>query len=357
MRDQLGNRIRKFFSSRDDGDEWLRRRRPELSTQGRAAMDLSDSQRVDAKRALAILAPHGASLTAAAQAFHDRSLLLKRTVPFAALRDEMVAAKKADRYSARYLGDLRTRLSAFGQMFDGRPVASIETREIDDWLRALTLSPTSRVNYRKVLMTAFQFAISRGYATENPVIKTARVRAVTTPGILTAPELVAFLTVADRRIVPSIVLSAFAGLRDTEVGRLTWEKINLAEGHITIDADVAKTESRRLAPITDNLRSWLEPVEQRTGAVRPSQRTTYLLFQLAKTKAVAFLTSHGQPCANLQAWPHNALRHSFVSYRLAAVANSNQVAEEAGHSVRILKKNYQKLVTPAQAAQWFAVNR
>jgi len=355
LRDQTGLRIRRFFPSRDDAGEWLRNRRTELTGQGRAAMDLTDAQRVDAVRALAILAPHGANLTAAARAFHDRALLLNRTVLFSVLSKEMLAAKKADGGSLRYLGDLRTRLAAFGKVFDARPVASIETRELDDFLRGLPLSATSRINYRKVLLTAFQFAIARGYATENPVAKTARVRAVSSTGILTPQELAALLSVSDQRVVASIALSAFAGLRDAEVGRLTWDKVHLEEGHITIDAEVAKTESRRLAPVTDNLRAWLAPLAQSSGPVRPSDRTTYLLFQLAKKKAADQLRSLGQPCENLTAWPHNALRHSFVSYRLAMVANSNQVAEEAGHSVRILKKNYMKLVTPAQAEKWFAV--
>ena len=298
LRDQKGARIRKFFGTRDEGDEWLRKKRVELSQQGRAAMDLNDAQRVDAVRALAILAEHQVNLTVAAEAFHKRALMLKKTVTFGVLREQMIAAKKADRNSTSYVADLRTRLSGFGQAFDGRPVASIETREIDDWLRALTLSPTSRSNYRKVLMTAFAFAISRGYAGENPVVKTARVRAVTAPGILTPTEVAALLSVADSRIVVSIALSAFAGIRDAEVGRLTWDKVNLAEGHIVIDAQAAKTDSRRIVPILDNLRAWMGPAKDRSGPVRPTQRTTYLLYQQAKKKAVALLQGEGKPSAS-----------------------------------------------------------
>ena len=101
LRDQAGGRIRKFFRSRDAANEWLRSRRPELSKQGRAAMDLTDAQRVDAVRALAILGLHSASLTLAAEAFHKRALLQNRTVSFAALREEFVNAKTADRKSPR----------------------------------------------------------------------------------------------------------------------------------------------------------------------------------------------------------------------------------------------------------------
>lgn len=355
MRDQSGNRVRKFFGSRDDGDEWLRKKRPELSTQGRAAMDLTDAQRVDAVRALAILGPYDTNLTAAAQLFHERAKLLARTVPFSALRDEMVQRKKRDGKSARHVSDLRSRLTTFGRTFDARPVATIETREIDDWVSGLNLSLTSRFNYRKVLRNAFQFAISRGYANENPVIKTGRVKAdELTPRTLTPVEVEALLKAADPRIVSSIALSAFAGLRDAEVGRITWNRIDL-DGFVKIDLGIAKTSSRRLVPLLPNLRAWLAPHAKGTGLVRPSQRTSYLLYGLAKKKAVEALTAAGQPCSNLENWPHNALRHSFVSYRLAVVANAAQVAEECGHSIGIMKRNYRELVTPSDGAKWFAV--
>jgi hypothetical protein len=56
------------------------------------------------------------------------------------------------------------------------------------------------------------------------------------------------------------------------------------------------------------------------------------------------------------AWRHNALRHSFVSYRLAIVKNENQVAMEAGNSPQMIFNHYREVVTPEQAAAWFAIS-
>jgi integrase len=319
-------------------------------------MGLSDAQRVDAVRATAILASHGVSLTTAAEAFHKRAALLSRTVPFSKLRDELVAAKRADRKSSRYLSDLKNRLAVAGRTFDGRPVAAIESRELDDWLRGLGLSPTSRVNFRKVLHTAFEFAVMRGYATENPVVKTAKVKADhPAPGILTPREIAAMLTEADPRIAAGIALSAFAGLRDAEIGRMTWDRVDLTGGHIKIDAGIAKTASRRLVPISDNLRAWLAPLARKNGEIRPSPRLSYPLYRTARKAASEKLIAAGEPAKNLEDWPINALRHSFASYRLALVANAAQVAEECGHSIQIMKQHYRELVTPAEARAWFAV--
>jgi integrase len=327
-----------------------------MRDQGRAALGMTDGQRLDSVRAIAILAPYGVSLTIAAEVFAERAKLLSRTVTFGVLRAELVAAKRADRKSRLYLGDLTHRLARVGQVFDERPVATIETCELDDWLRALNQSPTSRVNFRKVLTTAFEFAVSRGYVRENPVVKTAKVKAEhAVPGILRPKEIAAVLAEAPPQVVSAIALSAFAGLRDAEVGRMTWDRIDLTGGYVKVDAAVAKTASRRLVPISDNLRSWLTPYAQQNGSVRPSQCISRRLYTAAKVAARAKLLKAGVAAPNLDEWPHNALRHSFASYRMALVTNAAQVAEECGHSVQIMKQHYQELVTKAEAEAWFAV--
>jgi len=356
LRDEGGKRMRKFFSSRDDANEWLKERRPQLRNQGRAAMGLTDAQRVDAVRALVLLEPHGVSLTAAAEAFQARAKLLSRSVTFSALRDELVKAKKSDKKSDHYVADLTSRLAVFGREFDDRQVAAIEPNEIDDWLRNLGLSQTSRFNFRKVLRTAFAFAVMRGYAAENAVLKTAKVKAdPTVPGILTPKEIAALLAAADPRVAAAFALSAFAGLRDAEVGRMTWDRVDLVSGHVKVDAAIAKTSSRRLIPISDNLRAWLAPLARSEGPIRPTGRLPYTLQRYARDAALKALLAAGGPAKNLQSWPKNALRHSFVSYRLAITANPAQVAMEAGHSVQVAKQSYQELVTPAAAREWFGV--
>ena len=55
------------------------------------------------------------------------------------------------------------------------------------------------------------------------------------------------------------------------------------------------------------------------------------------------------------AWKHNALRHSFISYRLAAVPNTAQVALEAGNSPQMIFGHYRELVRAMDAEKWFAV--
>jgi hypothetical protein len=53
----------------------------------------------------------------------------------------------------------------------------------------------------------------------------------------------------------------------------------------------------------------------------------------------------------------NALRHPFVSYRVAAIKNVPQVAYESGNSPQIIHSNYLELVVDADVQRWFAITR
>jgi hypothetical protein len=54
-------------------------------------------------------------------------------------------------------------------------------------------------------------------------------------------------------------------------------------------------------------------------------------------------------------WKHNALRHSFCSYRLAAIKSAAQVSLEAGNSPQMIFKHYRELVTEEDARNWFGI--
>jgi hypothetical protein len=50
-----------------------------------------------------------------------------------------------------------------------------------------------------------------------------------------------------------------------------------------------------------------------------------------------------------------SLRHSFISYQLAILYDTAQVALEAGNSPEVIFGHYRELVTPEAARAWFAV--
>jgi integrase len=159
---------------------------------------------------------------------------------------------------------------------------------------------------------------------------------------------------------PWLAIAGFAGLRSAEIQRLDWRKINLKERHIKITASKAKTAARRLAPITDNSAAWLKPYAKEFGKVTDfdtwwNQIPKIVAAVNEQRKCTAEHT--GKKFSNDQKfiWKHSAMRHSFISYRLAAIKNAAEVALEAGNSPQMIFKHYRQLVTEAEAKKWFSI--
>ena len=125
-----------------------------------------------------------------------------------------------------------------------------------------------------------------------------------------------------------------------ELARLDWSAVNLERRIIEVRAGQAKTASRRVIPIPENLAAWLEPLPRR-GKVIPSSEIARECAALARALGIA--------------WPRNVLRHSFISYRIAIVKSADQVALEAGNSAAIIFKHYRELTTEDVATEWFSI--
>ena len=128
-----------------------------------------------------------------------------------------------------------------------------------------------------------------------------------------------------------------------EILRMTWEDVYRRKGFVEIEAQKAKTARRRLVPISSNLTDWLALAGKTNGRLWPWSKA-YLFEAIPNAARVADIN-----------WKRNALRHSFISYRLALTQNKHQVAEEAGNSPRMIDAHYRELVTPEQAENWFNV--
>jgi integrase len=285
----------------------------------------------------------GSSVLEAIRLHVKRQPLNRPTITVAQVVDELVQQKSEKGRNKVYVKDLRLRLQRFAKAF-ACPISSVCTAQIEQFLLGLKLSGRTQNNYRRIIGTLFRFAIRRGYlpkehdgiagvdlATEDPQ----------DIEIFCPDQMSQLLAVAQPEIVPFLALGAFAGLRHAEIKRLDWSDVRLQEGFIELKARDAKTRVRRLIPIPENLRQWLLPHRLDQGGVTPFENMAKQLHWLAEDA--------GMP------WKHNALRHSFVSYRVAETQNIPQVAYESGNSPRIIERAYLKRVTPAEAQRWFSI--
>jgi integrase len=251
--------------------------------------------------------------------------------------EAMLAQAKADGKSRERLHQLRTYLDRFKTDFNGN-VADITSATIQGFLTAMNTSERTKKNCRDVLRAFFKWCAASGYLARTapddlmervPVYRNKRIGRIE---IFAPEQLTALLGKADSRLLPYLVIGAFAGLRGEEIKRLDWSEIDLADGFIEVAADKAKTDTRRLVPIKDNLKAWLNQFADKKGPVCPFKNVVNPLMSLAAAAEVE--------------WKKNALRHSFISYH---------VADESGNSPAIIRTNYLQRVKPKQAQAWFGI--
>ena len=285
----------------------------------------------------------GTPLLPAVEEFTRRARGMKLGVRTPAVVEELVASKRQDGVSHRYLLQLQSNLRRFASDFPG-PISHILRDQIDDWLRARGVATRSRNALLATIRVLFSFAKKRSYLPANEVSEAEALDKVRTGDldtqIFSPGRMRTILHAAPPRLVPILAIGAFAGMRKAEMDRLDWNAVDLERRIIEVRAGQAKTASRRLIPISANLAAWLEPLE-RTGPVVADEDFHRQITALAAALGVQ--------------WPRNVLRHSFISYRIAIVKSADQVALEAGNSPAVIFKHYRELATPEQAREWFSI--
>ena len=304
----------------------------------------------------------GGAVIAAAQEYARRNLrdLPSKLVPIAVT--EMLEAKEKEGASKQYLKALRVYLKKFSTSFKSE-LRSVTTGEVADFLREMKGSPRSKNNARQVLGAFYKYAKERGWvARDHDVVGLVpkfkqRAGAIE---IFTPWEFVQYLNNVRDELVPFLAIGAFAGLRHAEIARLDWREVRLSDRFIEVTADKSKTASRRLVPITDNLAKWLTPHAEKAGRVVPFDNVNKQIGWLVRDtnkalKDEAKKAGKDAEKAGKLKWKKNALRHSFISYRLADVQAAAQVALEAGNSPQIIFQHYRELVRPKDAKSWFSI--
>lgn len=312
-------------------------------------LDAAALEYADAKKVLA-----GFSLVEAAHFYmrhHGRGI---RPKPVAEAVAEMIAAKAEKGVSASYLADLRYRLGTLAEAFHCN-VNAIVPDDLRAFLDGLKLAPRGFNNTLGSIGTFFAFAQERGWLSREADllagIEKRREKAVPVE-IFTPAEMGDLLAHCSAELRPCLALAAFAGLRSEEILRLDWSDVERRPGFIEIAADKAKTAARRLVPITPNLARWLALSPRNAARV---WRHSKAWFFEATRDTVKRINEKRKPKEPRFTWKANALRHSFISYRLADMQDTNRVALEAGNSPRMIFQHYRELCTPADARTWFAL--
>ena len=368
-----GRRCGLNFADLDAAKAEAEAKAAQLSRGDLDALQITGKDRLIYSRALEAVRPLNMALDAAAMEFaaakavldgfsladaarfymrhHGRGIHPKPVVDAVA---EMITAKTEKGVSEAYLADLRYRLGALAEAFHCN-VNAIVPDDLRSFLDALTLAPRGFNNSVATLRTFFAFAQDRGWLSREANllagIEKRKEKAVPVE-IFTPAEMGELLANCSDELRPCLALAAFAGLRLEESLRLDWADVARRPGFIEIAADKAKTAARRLVPITPNLARWLAVFERSAGRVWQHSKPWF--FESVRN-TVKRINEKRTPKAPRFAWKANALRHSYISYRLADIQDMNRVALEAGNSPKMIFQHYRELCTPADAQTWFAL--
>jgi integrase len=274
------------------------------------------------------------------------------SITVSAAVEQLKEQAKVDRKSEERKKQLRIVLDRFAANFNVE-VHTLTPNLISDYLAALPLAERSKRNHRDVLGFFFRWLVLRGYVPKGTDllegVQNYTARKIGEISIYSADEMARLIAAADDRILPFIVIAGFAGLRHAEISRLEWLDVDLQDKFIEVKAEHSKTNTRRIVPIKDNLAAWLRPMAKRSGKV---VTVANISKQLLKT---AEATSNAEKEIKPLIWKHNALRHTYISARVAESGDVPRVADEAGNSVAVIRSNYLKRIRPAAAKEWFEI--
>lgn len=257
-----------------------------------------------------------------------------------AATNEFLRAKARAGRSDAHLKRLIIALKSFAKGRAEWPLANVTTKDLEKWaFEGGWASKTAR-NYLTDISGLFNYAVRRGYIGRNPAhgLELPDPRS-SAPIVVHTPDQVRTVLeaarAADLDVCRVLAVRYFCGVRTSEAHKLTEANLKLEENLLEVPAEYAKTRRRRLVTIKPNLRAWLDL----GGVLRPMSPMT--VRRIIKLSGVE--------------WPPNVTRHSYVSYHLAVSKSSGATALEAGHSEQMLFSNYRALVTPASAAEYWAI--
>jgi len=283
--------------------------------------------------------PHSTFMEAVAF-YHQHHPKEMVRLPLGELADKFVDSRRRRGLSESYISACEVTVRTFLKSFPRESREFPASEEISNWLERHFHHPVTRNTNLRTLKTFGQWAKKHHFA---PIDTFARIEFWKEPAseieIYNIEELTAILGGMPATMIPHIAIGAFAGLRAAEIRRLDWAEVNLDRGFIIVAADKAKTGARRLVPMQENLKQWLLPHRQESGPISP------------------YAKSYVNEVQRLKGLPHkrNALRHSYISYRLALVPDAPRIALESGNSPEMIFAHYREVVHPDEAQKWFEI--
>lgn len=304
---------------------------------------LTNAQTLDAQRALELLAKHGLadSLVHAVETALPTLLATGTKITCATLFAELQSIRQAS-WRPLTARNFRNCSNRFNTAFPSAVLTDITPRTLRTWLTSFTPSAGSLL--ARTLSPAFSYAVRQGYISESPFARMEPIRVPQRHGIdiYSPAEAASLLRHAPSDCIAPFACLLFAGVRPTELTRLTWGDIRAGFIHIT--PANAKTAQVRNIEIEPTLAAWLAT----TGTHAPTDPITPRNWRNKSQAARRAAGVPGRP---------DTARHSYASYYLAKYKDKAALESNLGHAAgsKMLMRHYRAATTPAEAEAYWSI--
>jgi len=340
---------KRFRVSRADKDEAITLAKQKVRHLARAE---GEHTKVDAARLVYLLeceksvAPH--QLHKACAFFRKFHVLNSKPKSFAEICDELVADLKVKKLSKDHEQTVNSQVKTLKSWFPKEGMAQITPQSLERKLRESHFAPYTQHKLVAFYRTIENFAKKRRYFTEDHQTIAEQITLMAVPKtnypVFTPEQLMKFLIVVKPKELAYVATMAFGGGRRNECTQMTKEHFNFEEKTAHIDRVIAKKTLPRHLYIPECLFDWLKLATfPEHGPIMTERKVGEISRDVAKLKQVGL------------AWEDNILRHSFLSYHLAAFQNPNNTAYHGGTSIKMLSSRYVALVSKRASEEWFNI--
>ncbi|BCX49843.1 hypothetical protein HAHE_37510 [Haloferula helveola] len=309
--------------------------------------------------------------------YADRWKATRTSVTVQQAFDRFIATKEAEGLRRLSVDGLRTRCGRFARDFAERPICTITTTEVSDWVLGLVdtrvpkqkgkapaeVSLLTKKNYRRDVATMFSFAKSRGWLSDNPMENAAKPKPPKKrPGVLSPEDVKHFfeaLGACAPELVPFWAVRFFAGVREQETLRMDWAMVDLDAGEIHLPETITKTGVDRTISIRPALEAFLQPLAKPSG---PLCDATVTARRYALKKTIKAIDAAAQKRAKGKKFqpfsmPKNAARHSFATFHLLAFRHPGETSLQLGHggSPELLHRHYRGISSEKEAKAFWSI--
>jgi integrase len=231
--------------------------------------------------------------------------------------------------------------------FAGRVLHEIAAPDIEDMiadrLGAGSSQPTCN-RLRAHLSKLFNWAISRGYAIENPVRRVKKFREDRgRTRYLTADEFDRLVKAADStrtgHLAPIVFTAVHTGGRLMEILSLEWRDIDFTTGTVTFRGELCKSGKTRVVPMVPALAETLKDVRA-TQRLTAAEQERVFTFRGRPLKSLR--TAFGVACrkAGLTGVRFHDLRHTFASWYMMNSGDLYRLQLLLGHQGPTMTQRY-----------------